>query len=127
MRLFALAVSMSLSLVSCGGDVTPVVQMADGHRFDPETITIEAGATVTFVNGNSEAHTVTAHDDSIPRGGDYFASGGFESEEAARANLARGLMRSGDELTVTFARPGTYRYFCIPHERDGMTGTIVVE
>jgi plastocyanin len=26
----------------------------------------------------------------------------------------------------TFDVPGTYQYFCIPHEMAGMTGTVVV-
>jgi plastocyanin len=37
------------------------------------------------------------------------------------------LIQSGDTFDVTFEQPGTYEYYCIPHESAGMKGTIVVE
>ena len=101
--------------------------MVDGQRFEPETVTIKAGDTLEWTNESSESHTVTAYDDGVPSDGDYFASGGFDDESAARDDLAGGLMTQGDTFEVTFADPGTYEYFCIPHESSGMKGTIVVE
>jgi plastocyanin len=98
-----------------------------GHEFAPETITVRAGETVTWSNSTDEVHTVTAFDDGVPEGAEYFASGGAPNEDAARDALSAGLMESGDEFSHTFEQPGTYEYFCIPHEDDGMTGTVVVE
>lgn len=97
------------------------------HAFSPARITVSAGAEVTWVNDSGQAHTVTAYEDSLPEGAPYFASGGAPSEEAARADLSAGLIRPGETFSVTFEVPGTYRYFCIPHEGQGMTGTVVVE
>lgn len=97
------------------------------QRFEPKTIRVEVGETVTFVNKSKEAHTVTAYDDGVPAGADYFASGGLSSERAARQSLTEGLLDEGASYSVTFDEPGTYRYFCIPHEDQGMTGTVVVE
>lgn len=101
--------------------------MSDGNRFDPSTVTVRVGETLRFVNDSSQAHTVTAYEDSLPDGIDYFASGGFDGEESARAGVARGLLRPGEFFEVTFAAPGRVRYFCIPHEAQGMIGSIVIE
>lgn len=100
--------------------------MAAGQRFEPERITIDAGQTIVFSNASAESHTVTAYGDDLPGGADYFASGGFSNEDAARDSVSEGLLEAGDEFEVTLTEPGTYTYFCIPHESSGMKGTIVV-
>jgi plastocyanin len=109
---------------NAGGDT---VEMTDPLRFEPSSMTVSVGDTVTFTNPSGASHTVTAYQDGIPAGAEYFASGGFESEEAARDDLAGGLIEPDEEYEVTFDRAGTYRYFCLPHEGSGMTGEIVVE
>jgi plastocyanin len=98
-----------------------------GQTFDPVTITVKAGETVTWVNESDEAHTVTAYGDEIPEEASYFASGGASSEDEARDSLSEGLLEAGDTFEVTLDQPGTYEYYCIPHESSGMKGTIVVE
>jgi plastocyanin len=37
-----------------------------------------------------------------------------------------GLISPGKDYSHTFTVPGTYKYFCIPHEAAGMVGTVVV-
>ena len=101
--------------------------MTSEQTFTPAEMTVAAGDTVSFKNTSSEAHTVTAYDQEIPEGSDYFTSGGLPSEEAARDELAAALIPAGDTYEFTFEQPGTYRYFCIPHEEAGMKGAIVVE
>jgi plastocyanin len=110
---------------SSGGDGT-TVGMDPSHKYDPEELTVDAGATVTWTSDTDEAHTVTAYDDGLPEGADYFATGDFPNEDAARDDVGEGLLTNGQSFEVTFDIPGTYRYFCIPHESDGMVGTIVV-
>ncbi|MEF8818623.1 MAG: plastocyanin/azurin family copper-binding protein [Haloferacaceae archaeon] len=113
---------------SSGGDDYDVGMTA--VAFDPSAVTVSAGETVVWRNTSTRAHSVTAYEDAIPDGADYFASGGFESETAARDGWANGLtgnVTSGDEFTHRFELPGTYEYFCIPHERSGMVGRVVVE
>ncbi|HEV2757898.1 MAG TPA: plastocyanin/azurin family copper-binding protein [Actinomycetota bacterium] len=119
----------ALALAGCsGGDAAPgTVEMVEGQRFDPESVTVAPGTTLTFVNESSEAHTVTAYDGGVPDGAPYFSSGGFDSEDAARDSLGDALLAEGETYEVTLDEPGTYEYFCIPHEDQGMTGTIVVE
>ncbi len=109
-----------------GGDDNTVA-MQSGQRFEPETLTVSAGTTVTFVNDSDEGHTVTAYEEELPEGAPYFSSGGFESEDAARDDVAGGLLSTGEEFEVTFDQPGTYGYVCIPHEGSNMTGSVVVE
>ena len=100
--------------------------MTSGQRFRPNSVTVSVGETVVFVNDSGEAHTVTAYEDELPAGGTYFASGGFENEAAARSNPTDGFILEGESFEVEFDTPGTYEYFCIPHEPT-MKGSIVVE
>lgn len=100
------------------------------RRYEPAELTVEVGTTVTWHNTDRGVHTVTAYADGIPEGGTYFASGGYDSEAAAReAWLADtgGGIDPGDTFEHTFGSPGTYAYVCIPHEEAGMSGTVVVE
>lgn len=97
------------------------------QRFQPEELTVAADSTISFTNDTDESHTVTAYGAEIPDGADYFSSGGAPDEGSARDSVAHELIQPGDTYEVTLDEPGTYRYFCIPHENAGMTGTIVVE
>lgn len=97
--------------------------------FRPTEITVSVGDTVVWKNTSSRNHSVTAYESGIPDDADYFASGGYESEAAARdawQNL-NGVITNGDTYEHTFEVPGTFNYFCIPHERGGMVGQVVVE
>ncbi|MEZ3172407.1 MULTISPECIES: cupredoxin domain-containing protein [Haloferacaceae] len=100
--------------------------MPDDHTFEPKTATIETGGTVTWTNESDIQHTVTAYEDEIPAEAVYFASGGFESERAARNRVTEGLIAPGENYEHTFDQPGTYGYCCIPHESSGMVGTVLV-
>ena len=103
------------------------VTMPDNHTFDPKTATIESGETVTWTNKSDIQHTVTAYEDKIPVEASYFASGDFESERVARNRITEGLIDPGENYEYTFDQPGTYGYYCIPHESSGMVGTVRVE
>ena len=121
---------------AAGGDggsdatATDTVEMTDELTFEPTDITVSAGTTVTWENVGAIGHTVTAYDDKIPGGATYFASGGFESQDAAvdgyNDDMA-GNVPKDDSYEHTFETPGTYEYYCIPHEMNGMVGTVTVE
>jgi plastocyanin len=95
------------------------VQLTDALRFEPATLTVPRGATVTWRNTSQVAHTVTddpskaanAADAQLPQGAQPWDSG----------NLT-----AGQTFSHTFDVPGTYKYFCQPHEAAGMVATIVV-
>ncbi|EMA18575.1 plastocyanin/azurin family copper-binding protein [Haloarcula argentinensis] len=97
--------------------------------YRPVRIAVEPGTTVRWLNTSKQGHSVTAYEDEIPDEADYFASGGFDTEQAARDNWGSssgGTMYEGDDFTHTFEELGEYPYFCIPHERAGMVGTVFV-
>ena len=121
------AVVVAVALGGCSGeDSGATVDMAAGQQFSPDQIDVDAGQTVVFENVSDESHTVTAYADDLPDGADYFASGGFDDEDSARDSLTEALLEAGESFEVTPTEPGTYEYFCIPHESSGMKGTIVV-
>lgn len=71
--------------------------------FDPVTLTVPVGASVTWVNQGAALHTATAED------------GSFDS----------GFLATGESFTMTFDREGSFPYLCTLH--PGMTGTIIVD
>jgi plastocyanin len=97
----------------------PVIQMTDGLQFRPQRVEVKAGTRVVWRNVGSVAHTVTTlrgkaanpADVSVPQGAKAWDSG---------------FIAGGESYARTFSVPGTYRYFCIPHEGARMVGTIVV-
>lgn len=98
-------------------------------RFRPPEFSVAPGTTVRWQNTSKSSHTVTAYDGGIPAEADYFASGGHDSEAAARGGWDEqrgGALEPGDGYEHTFTVPGTYRYVCIPHEPAGMIGVIEV-
>jgi len=115
--------------VGLGGSSTPSAYDVGmgANAFRPETHETTVGEAVVWKNTSSRAHTVTAYGDRIPDGAAYFASGGFDSERAARNDVAGGLIDPGGTYDRAFEEPGRYEYFCVPHEGSGMVGTVVVE
>jgi plastocyanin len=86
-------------------DQEVTVRMEDNF-FDPANITVEPGTTVTWVQSGNNPHTTTSYDGLWDSG---MLPGG-----------------SGQTFSFTFDEPGTYDYFCIPHENLGMVGTVTV-
>lgn len=104
----------------------PAVEGASQATFEASV-----GDTVVWANTGSRNHTVTAYDAGIPDGAEYFASGGFEDEQAARDAWKNslnggGIVEPGSTYEHEFSVPGEYFYFCIPHESAGMKGTVIV-
>lgn len=99
--------------------------------FEPQSLTVEVGTEVVWKNTSSRGHTVTAYTGGIPEGAAFFATGGFESESAARdawnTGGEDGIIGPGNTFSHTFEVPGRHDYFCIPHESENMHGAVVVE
>ncbi|PSP68037.1 copper-binding protein [Halobacteriales archaeon QS_1_69_70] len=87
---------------------TPVVSMGNTD-FDPIGLHVEPGTTVRF-EIEAGSHSATAYEGRIPAAGTPFDSG----------------VHSQGRFEHTFEVPGTYDYYCIPHESMGMVGRIVV-
>lgn len=122
----AAAVAGTTGTAAAQEGTTHTVDMTDGLVFDPDSISIEPGDTVVWENVGSVGHSVTAYEDGIPDEAEFFASGGFDGEQAARNAYPEGEVGGGGSFEQTFEVQGTYDYFCIPHEGAGMLGTIEV-
>ncbi|WP_338742376.1 cupredoxin domain-containing protein [Haloplanus salilacus] len=122
------ATSAGCAAAGSGGTTQGDVGMTS-EAFEPATITVRVGDEVVWYNNSARAHSVTAYEDAIPEGADYWATGGYDSEDAAREAWKglNGALESGETYSHRFEVPGEYGYFCIPHERAGMVGTVVVE
>lgn len=126
------------SLAGCGAVGVGGVGESDGSGYDvgmtavafePTKLTVGVGDEVVWRNTSSRGHTVTAYESALPEGGRFFASGGYDTEAAAReawrSDLG-GRIGTGERFRHTFRTPGTYPYFCIPHEQGGMVGSVEV-
>ncbi|WP_236035653.1 plastocyanin/azurin family copper-binding protein [Haloarcula rubra] len=110
------------------GPSGPTVTMTGDLRFDPADVAIDPGQQVTWVNESGVPHTASAYGEGIPDEASYFASGGYESEQAVRQSTsAKGFLERGETYSYTFDVTGTYQYFCLPHEESGMVGRVIVE
>jgi plastocyanin len=103
----SLALAAGLLAAGCGGTgssepvATTEVQMVKSYRFEPKTIEIEAGQTVTWSNEDNFTHTVQVD--------------GQEDHEVER----------GESVSIRFDEPGTYHYVCRLHSHD-MEGEVIV-
>lgn len=96
------------------------VGMTNRLTFTPAAVRIRAGQAVRWVNDSDIAHTVTADPAQAREAGSVQLPNGA-------APFDSGDMQPGDAFVHRFDVPGTYRYFCVPHELAGMVGTVVVE
>jgi plastocyanin len=129
----------ALAVAGCGGDddqqedgsagaieTTPAddegrgtVDMNDQLTFEPKQIEVSAGEKVAWNNVGKVSHTVTADKSEA-------ADPSLVSVPSGTREWDSGLVNEGQSFSRTFAKPGTYRYICIPHEGAGMVGTVVV-
>ena len=96
------------------------IEMTGDLRFVPESLTIQAGDTVTWQNVSELPHTVTA-DPAEAQDGNHVSL----PESAETFNS--GIIQAGESWSRTFDVPGEYTYFCIPHEGAGMVASLTVE
>lgn len=84
------------------------IVVMDEYTFNPQSVAIQRGTTVVWINQEPEVHTVTADD------------GKFASGDLDRGGL----------FSVAFQEAGTFPYYCIYHGDKGgvdMAGTVIVE
>ena len=106
MRFLLLALILFAAGCGSSGSTEPVatteVRMAKSYRFDPKTIEVGAGDTVTWTNDDNFTHTVQVD--------------GQEDHKVER----------GESVSISFDTPGTYHYVCTLHKRD-MDGEVIVK
>jgi plastocyanin len=106
--LLVVPMSSNLARVASAAPALQAMEVeVDDNYFEPKNLTVAVGATVTWKNEGQRAHTVTADDHS------------FDSGDLAHDGV----------FTWTFAKAGTYPYYCEHHGEEGgkgMAGTITV-
>lgn len=106
----ALAAAFALMGTASAANVTVQATGGIGGTFEPRTVTVKAGDTVTWKNTGTAAHTVTSS-----------ADDGASFDDTIEV---------GETTTVTFGSAGTVDYFCRFHgtaEGHGMAGSVVVQ
>jgi plastocyanin len=102
---------LNLSVVALAGEMKEAdstsskqnrIEIKD-FAFNPQTLTVKSGETVTWINRDEEPHTVVS------------------VEKQFKKSTA---LDTDQTFTITAGAPGTYTYFCSVHPK--MTGTIVV-
>jgi len=81
---------------------TDAVTLPRSYRFDPASIEVRAGTTVTWTNADNFTHSVQV-------------SGTSDTH----------VMKPGETASVVFGHPGTYAYICTFHTQN-MKGTVTV-
>ncbi len=81
----------------------PAVIKIDNFSFEPQTLTVPSGTTVTWTNQDDIPHTAASTD------------GIFKSK----------VMDTDEKFSYTFTKAGTYPYYCTIHPK--MTGKVVVQ
>lgn len=94
-----LALGVQAATASGGSTAQIVIQ---NFQFDPPTLSVPLGTTVTWTNHDEEIHSLISS-----QGG--FSSPGLDSDQ---------------QFSYRFEKPGTYEYRCALHPQ--MTGTVVV-
>ena len=89
-----------ISMVSSGDE---------GYLYEPDTIQVNAGDTVTWTNTDDASHTVTS---------------GSGTDENMGAEFDSGMMSTGKTFEHTFGAAGEFPYFCIIH--PDMIGKVLV-
>jgi plastocyanin len=83
------------------------------NRFDPPTITIPAGRTITWTNNGVAPHTVTSN------------PGTLGCNPPSTESFSSGTLNTNQPFPHTFNTPGTFAYHCEIHGCS-MAGTVTV-
>jgi plastocyanin len=111
---------LGVALPSIAAAKTVEVKMTDTPaRFAPEKVAIKVGDTVEWNNNAASLHSVTTNKSVAQNPSDV-------SSPPAAKPFDSGFMPPGAKWSYTFTVPGTYKYLCLPHEKDGMVGYVVV-
>lgn len=82
--------------------VPPNSVIIQSNSFNPDTLTVKVGTKVTWTNNDSYTHNVTSDD----------------------GTFTGGNIDSGQSISFTFTKAGTYNYHCAIH--TFMTAKVVV-
>ncbi|KAJ1266358.1 hypothetical protein BS78_08G145000 [Paspalum vaginatum] len=112
------AVAVAASALLAGGAMAQEVLLgANGGVlvFEPNEFAVKSGETITFKNNAGFPHNVVFDEDEVPSGVD-----------ASKISQEEYLNAPGETYSVTLTVPGTYSFYCEPHQGAGMVGKVTV-
>ena len=112
------------------GPVVEVKMTGNGSTkaaFEPNTLTIPAGATVRFTNVAGGPHNITFWPDSVPAGGAAALNGGMKNTVDNLSGPFLTQPNESYEVSFAGAPKGTYKGYCTPHLTLGMKIAITVQ
>ncbi|OEL15836.1 Plastocyanin, chloroplastic [Dichanthelium oligosanthes] len=112
------AVAVAASALLAGGAMAQDVLLgANGGAlvFEPSEFSVKAGDTITFKNNAGFPHNIVFDEDEVPSGVDV--------EKISQSEY---LNAQGETYSVTLTVPGTYGFYCEPHQGAGMVGKVTV-
>jgi len=123
------ATGPSLNGAARRAKATIVVRMlgdASGYHFRPASVSAHVGDVVRFVSVSGAPHNVSFWEDSIPAGAAATLQRNMQRTMGTLSGVL--LTEPNETYTVSLAglRPGTYRYYCLPHLALKMVGRITV-
>lgn len=83
--------------------------------FEPSSVTISKGDSVTWTNNAGFPHNIVFDEDAVPAGVNADA---LSNEDYLNA--------PGETVTRKFDVAGEYNYYCEPHQGAGMQGKVIV-
>jgi plastocyanin len=124
-----LAAGISPGLSQIGPTDSTVYRFLDRHRIGG-TVSIPLGTTLTWFNqSNNEPHTITFPILGQPLpgwlvpGAPRFGGKTYDGTHITHS----GILFPGQDYSLTFTAKGTYTYYCLFHDFDGMIGTVIVQ
>ncbi|XP_010459715.1 PREDICTED: plastocyanin major isoform, chloroplastic [Camelina sativa] len=114
----AVAAAASIALAGNAMAIEVLLGGGDGSlAFIPNDFSISKGEKIVFKNNAGFPHNVVFDEDEIPSGVDVAKIS--MSEEAL-------LNAPGETYEVSLTEPGTYSFYCAPHQGAGMVGKVTV-
>ena len=82
--------------------VAAIIYM-QAHSFYPTVLHVKHNQTITWTNESNQRHNVVIDGKTSP------------------------WIEPGQSYKYKLVKPGTYKYYCVPHRAMGMAGTIIVD
>ena len=105
---------------AAASDVLTIEIFDKPAMFRPDHPKIKVGQSIKWINKGETVHTVTGDPSQAP-------DPSWVSVPQGSEQLDSGYLSPGDTYTYQFKIPGTYKYFCLTHEQEGMRAQVEVE
>lgn len=114
----AVAATASIALAGNAMAIEVLLGGGDGAlAFIPNDFSVAKGEKIVFKNNAGFPHNVVFDEDEIPSGVDVAK---ISMDEQVLLNAA------GETYEVALTEPGTYSFYCAPHQGAGMVGKVTV-